>query len=77
MEEKQPKEIDLKNITFEDLKEEYKILQVQYKALQTAYESNKQSLEFWMGQDSRNNARIVELRGTLRSVIKLAESELK
>ena len=77
MEEKQPKEIDLKNITFEDLKEEYKILQVQYKALQTAYESNKQSLEFWMGQDSRNNARIAELCGTLRSVIKLAESELK
>ena len=77
MEEKQPKEIDLKNITFEDLKEEYKILQGQYKALQTAYESNKQSLEFWMGQDSRNNARIAELRGTLRSVTKLAESELK
>lgn len=77
MEKKQSKEIDLENITFEDLKEEYKILQVQYKALQTAYESNKQSLEFWMGQDSRNNARIAELRGTLRSVTKLAESELK
>ena len=77
MEGKQPKEVDLENITFEDLKEEYKIQQVQYKALQTAYESNKQSLEFWMGQDSRNNARIAELRGTLRSVTKLAESELK
>ncbi len=77
MEKKQSKEIDLENISFEDLKEEYKILQVQYKALQTAYESNKQSLDFWMKQDSCNSARITELCGTLRSIIKLAESELK
>lgn len=77
MERKQSKEIDLENITFEELKEEYKILQVQHKALQTAYEANKQSLDFWMEQDSRKNSRIAEIKGTLLSIAKLAQSDLK
>lgn len=74
MEEKQ---IDFENITFEDLKEEYKILQVQHKALQTAFESNKESLDFWLKQNEHARKQVSELKGTLLSIAKLAQSELK
>lgn len=98
MEEKLPKEIDLKNITFEDLKEEYKILALENDALRQLAESHKEegerlsaeneklkdtlktkehTLNYTWEQSDRLTKRIDELKGTLRSIIKLAESELK
>lgn len=74
MEEKQ---IDLENITLEDLKKEYQVLQIQYQSLKALSQKDRDNLNFYQDQwdfvCKKNN----ELRGTLRSIIKLAESELK
>lgn len=74
MEEKQ---IDLENITLEDLKKEYQALQIQYQSLKASSQKDKESLNFYREQWDFVSKRNNELRGTLRSVIKLAESELK
>ena len=77
MEKKQSKEIDLENITLEELKEEYKRLSAENAELKKDLESVKGSKEFYQEQQEYYYKQTLDLKGTLRSIIKLAQSELK
>lgn len=69
--------IDLENITFEDLKEEYNRLSAENAELKKDLESVKGSKEFYQEQQEYYYKQTLDLKGTLRSIIKLAQSELK
>lgn len=71
------KQIDLENITLEELKEAYEHLSAENEKLKDTLKTKEQTLNYTWEQSDRLTKRIDELKGTLRSFIKLAESELK
>lgn len=69
--------IDLENITLEDLKEEYKNLVAENAKLKNDLESVRSSKDFYLEQYESYYKKISELKGTLLSIAKLAQSDLK